>query len=46
LKERLGVEVLARLVDQFEQNLALPSEAYTLLFERVLDAAVGHVALA
>ena len=38
----VGVEMLARLIDQIEQNLALPREPDAALLERIFDAGDCH----
>ena len=38
LIQALGIQMLAGLIDQVEQDLALPREPHALLFERIFDA--------
>src|SRR5713226_2066917 len=42
LKQPLGIQMLARFIDQLEQNLALAREAYTPLFQRAFNGIEGH----
>jgi hypothetical protein len=42
LVESLGIQVLAGLIDQIQQNLPLPCQPNSLLFERILDKGDRH----
>ncbi len=43
LKQALGIQVLAGLVDQVQQNLALPRQPDALLLERIFDPGCHHI---
>jgi hypothetical protein len=45
LKQPLSLEVLARLIDQVEQDLTLTRKPYAALSERILDAGDHHGAV-
>ena len=42
LVETLGIQVLAGLIDQIQQNLPLPRQPDSLLFQRILDSRDCH----
>src|ERR1022692_4433383 len=42
LEETLSVQVLAGLIDQIQQNLSLPCQPNSLLFERILNTRDRH----
>src|SRR5262245_24416255 len=42
LKETLGIQVLAGLIDQFKQDLPLAGETNPALFQRTFDGVKSH----
>ena len=41
-EQTLGIQMLAGLIDQIEQNLPLAREPNALLFQRIFDAGNRH----